>query len=107
MTLPTDIAYQKCSSQGLQTPISRLPAANEPEEEEFVLNEIMKLVDQADGDAILLVDACATRHHCIEEVRELALKTKFPVYSTPMGKTVIPEGYERFGGVCGFNSYFS
>jgi len=48
---------------------------------------------------VILVDACAIRHDVREEVNELARKTGFPVYSAPMGKTVVSESYERYGGI--------
>lgn len=99
MTLPTDTAYEKVSAERLRIPLSRNPPTVEPDIEDFVINEILKLVEEAKGDAILLVDACTIRHHVVEEVRELARKTKLPVYSAPMGKSAVPEGYERYGGV--------
>lgn len=99
LTLPTDTAYENVSSERLRIPLSRNPPTAEPEIEDFVIKEVMNLVKEANGDAILLVDACTIRHHVVEEVRELALKTKLPVYSAPMGKSAIPEGYERYGGV--------
>lgn len=99
LTLPTDVVYQKVSAERLKTPLSRLPPPNDLEVEAYVLDEIMKLVDEADGDTIILVDACATRHDARKEVRELALKTKFPVYSAPMAKSTVPENYEGYGGI--------
>lgn len=99
MTLPTDITYAKVSSERLKIPLTRAPPSTESDVQDFVIKEIMKLVEDADGDAILLIDACTIRHHVVEEVRELALKTRLPVYAAPMGKSAIPESYERYGGV--------
>ena len=53
----------------------------------------------ANGGVAVLVDACAVRHDVVAELKELIEKTHLPVYSTPMGKTVIPENYDRYGGV--------
>lgn len=64
-----------------------------------MVDEIQKLVEAADGDVIILVDACAIRHDAVDEVTELVKKTQFPVYCAPMGKTAVDEGYERYGGV--------
>ncbi len=47
----------------------------------------------------MLSDACTIGHQVKQEVWDLAHKTGFPVYSAPMGKTGIWEGYERYGGV--------
>lgn len=97
--LPTDVAYQRISAKRLQTPLNIEPPANDEETEEFVLNEIIKLVEEAENDAILLIDACAVRHGVKQEVEDLYKHTGFPVYSAPMGKSVVAETYERYGGV--------
>lgn len=99
LTLPTDIVYEKISSDRLSIPLSRLPPPNDPEVEAFVLDEIVKLFDAAEGDAIILVDACGIRHDARAETNALLKATGFPVYSAPMGKTAVSESYERYGGV--------
>jgi len=92
--------YTKVSSERLKISLSHLPPPNDADEEEFIISEIEKLVEEADNDVIVLVDACAIRHDARKEVRELIEKTQFPVYSAPMGKTAVDETYERYGGVC-------
>ncbi|KAL1950660.1 hypothetical protein VTO73DRAFT_5784 [Trametes versicolor] len=99
LMLPTDVAYQRISAKRLQTPLNIEPPANDEETEEFVLNEIIKLVEEAENDAILLIDACAVRHGVKQEVEDLYKHTGFPVYSAPMGKSVVAETYERYGGI--------
>ncbi|KAF9016898.1 pyruvate decarboxylase [Hymenopellis radicata] len=99
LTLPTDLVYEKVSSDRLSVPLSRLPPPNDAETEAFVLDEIVKLVDQAKGDAIILVDVCSIRHDARVETNELIKVTGFPVYSAPMGKTAVSESYERYGGI--------
>ncbi|TCD60395.1 Pyruvate decarboxylase 1 [Steccherinum ochraceum] len=99
LMLPTDLVHEKIPAKRLRTPLNREPPANDPESEEFVLDEIMKLVGQADEDIIILVDACAGRHNVKAELAELVRKTGFPVYAAPMGKSVVPETYERYGGI--------
>ncbi|KAL0563434.1 hypothetical protein V5O48_018634, partial [Marasmius crinis-equi] len=99
LTLPTDLVYTKIPSTRLKTPIPRLPPPNEAEEEAFVLDEILRMVDSAEGDLVLLVDACAIRHDVRQEVKDLVRKTQFPVYAAPMGKAVVNESYERYGGI--------
>jgi pyruvate decarboxylase len=91
--------FEKISSERLKIPLSRTQPPNDPEIEEFVVGEILKLVASAQDDVIILVDACAIRHDAREEVNELIKKTGFPVYSAPMGKTAVSETYERYGGV--------
>ncbi|KAF7343225.1 Pyruvate decarboxylase [Mycena venus] len=99
LTLPTNLVYEKISSERLKIPLSRTQPPNDPEVEAFVVEEIVKLAASAQDDVIILVDACAVRHNVCEEVNELAKKTGFPVYSAPMGKTAISEDYERYGGI--------
>lgn len=94
------MASDKISAKRLKIPLSRAPPANDPGVEEFVLNEITKAIGEAEGNVVILVDACVIRHDAVDEVKELVTATRFPVYSTPMGKTAISEEYDRYGGVC-------
>lgn len=97
--IPTDIVYKKIARGNLDTPLTPDIPTNDEETEAFVLNEIVKKVEEADADVIFLVDACAIRHHVRDEVHELVERTGFPVYCAPMGKSSVWEGYERYGGV--------
>jgi Pyruvate decarboxylase and related thiamine pyrophosphate-requiring enzymes len=72
-----------------------------------VLDQILELFEEVEGDAIFLVDACAIRHDLRVEVEELIKTTGFPVYSSPMGKTAVSESYERYGGVGARANYSS
>lgn len=99
MMLPTDLAYEKIPSYRLRTPINQEPPENDPDVEAFALDEIVKLIEEAKHETIILVDACAIRHGVKKEVAELVRRTGFPVYSAPMGKTSFDEQYERYGGV--------
>lgn len=99
LMLPTDLVHDQISSKRLRTPLNVQPPQNDPEVESFVLDEIMKLVEDADRDIVILLDACSIRHDVRKEVLDLVQKTHLPVYAAPMGKTAIPEDYERYGGV--------
>lgn len=100
LELPTDRVFNKIPRSRLDTPLIPTPQITDLHAEDFVLGEIQKLVEKAGAEVVILVDACAIRHGVMEEVWELIQRTGFPVYSTPMGKTAVPEDYERFGGVC-------
>lgn len=100
LSLPTDMVAEKISAKRLKIPLSRAPPPNDPSVESFVLDEITKAVDEAEGNIAILVDACVIRHDVQDEVENLVSTTRFPVYSTPMGKTAISEEYDRYGGVC-------
>ncbi|EGN98011.1 hypothetical protein SERLA73DRAFT_182846 [Serpula lacrymans var. lacrymans S7.3] len=99
LMLPTDLVSQKVPAGRLEVPLSRTPPPNNPDVEKFVLDEIVKLVDSADQDIIILVDACAIRHNVRQEVDDLLTRTQFPVYAAPMGKTAVSENHNRYGGI--------
>ena len=94
------MAYERISAARLSTPLNREPPENDPEIETFVIDSIYKLIEEADGDVVVLIDACTIRHRIKKELREFLDKTQFPVYAAPMGKTAIDEDYPRYGGVC-------
>ncbi|EKM49816.1 uncharacterized protein PHACADRAFT_167159 [Phanerochaete carnosa HHB-10118-sp] len=99
LVLPTDLVSAQIPAERLQTPLNTEPPQNDPETESVVLDEIVKLIEEAERGVIILVDACSIRRNVKDEVFEFAKKTRFPVYSTPMGKTAIPEDYELHGGI--------
>ncbi|KIJ17894.1 pyruvate decarboxylase [Paxillus involutus ATCC 200175] len=99
LTLPSNMVSEKISARRLKVPLSRAPPVNKPDVEAFVLDEIVKLVGEADKNVIILVDACVIRHDVQEEVKELLTSTRFPVYAAPMGKTAVSEEYDRYGGI--------
>lgn len=99
LTLPMDLTTEKISAKRLKVELPRTPPPNNPDVESYVIDEIVKLVEDAKRDVIILVDACAVRHDLREEVNDLLVKTQFPVYATPMGKTSVSEEYERYGGI--------
>ncbi|PSS06588.1 hypothetical protein PHLCEN_2v3646 [Hermanssonia centrifuga] len=99
LMLPTDLVHVQIPKTRLLTPLNTEPPANNADIEGFVLDEIMNLIEKADRDVVILVDACTIRHGVRKEVNELVHKTKFPVYAAPMGKTAVSETYERYGGI--------
>lgn len=99
MTLPTDMVHEEISGERLKIPLTRQPAINDPQTEEFVLDLIQERVKEAGGDMVILIDACVIRFDVQEEVKDFLKQTGFPVYSTPMGKTAVDENYKRYGGV--------
>lgn len=99
LALPTDMAYAEIPSGRLATPLDTAPPENDPQTQEYVLSEIERLVKANHEKTIILVDACAVRHHVVDEARELVDKTGFPVFSAPMGKSTVYEDHERYGGV--------
>lgn len=100
LQLPTDRVFNKIPRGKLDTPLRPILHTTDVHAEGFVLDEIQQLVEKAGAEVVILVDACTIRHDVAEEVWDLIQRTGFPVYSAPMGKTAVPEDYERYGGVC-------
>src|SRR5258708_24855508 len=94
-----DLTTEKIPAKRLKVELSRSPPPNDTDVENYVLDEIMELVDDSQQEIVVLVDACAIRHDVRQEVNDLLVKTQFPVYATPMGKTAVSEEHERYGGV--------
>lgn len=105
MTLPTDMVNEEISAERLNTPLTRQPAINDPQTEDFVLDLIQERVKEAGGNVVVLVDACVIRFDVQDEVNEFLKQTGFPVYSAPMGKTAVNENYQRYGGVSAFHIF--
>ncbi|KAH7884985.1 thiamine diphosphate-binding protein [Phlebopus sp. FC_14] len=99
LTLPTDLVGERVPAKRLKVPLLHTPPPNNPNVEKEVLDEIVELIDEAAGDIVIVVDACAIRHDVQQEVNDLLTKTNFPVYSAPMGKTAVSEEHNRYGGI--------
>ncbi|KAJ3544336.1 hypothetical protein NM208_g3103 [Fusarium decemcellulare] len=96
--LPTDMVQEKVEGERLQTPIDLSEPENDPENEDFVVEEILKAMYAATRP-VILVDACAIRHRVVEEVHQLIDKLELPVFVTPMGKGAVNEDHPNYGGV--------
>jgi len=100
LTLPANLAGSfAIPSEPLNTPLPHLPPAHDPKEEKFVIDLITNIFRDNQADAIILVDAGVARHGAEQEARELVYSTGFPVFASPMGKTIIDENYPRYGGI--------
>lgn len=96
--LPANLVDLTVPASLLDTPIDLSLKKNDPDAQEEVIETVLDLVDKA-KNPIILVDACASRHSCREEVSRLVDTTNFPVFVTPMGKSAVNESHPRFGGV--------
>ncbi|KIY68669.1 pyruvate decarboxylase [Cylindrobasidium torrendii FP15055 ss-10] len=102
--IPIDLAKAKIpgtGAQSLSTPLSsNIWHVNEDlHEEKLVADTIAKLIRKNLDGAAVLVDACAGRKGAKAETVEFVTRTCLPVYATCMGKGVVDEGYERYGGI--------
>ena len=98
LTLPTDIVQKKIEGDRLNTPIDLHFPANNVDQEDYVVDVVLKYVYAA-KKPIILVDACAIRHRVLDEVHDLIHKTGLPVFVTPMGKGAVNETHRNYGGV--------
>lgn len=96
--LPTDMVQVKVEGARLETPIDMSEPENKQDEEDFVVDEVLKAIAGA-KKPIILVDACTIRHRVVDEVHELIDKTNLPVFVTPMGKGAVNETHVNYGGV--------
>lgn len=98
IALPMDIVQKKVEGERLKTPIDLTRPPNDPEKEEYVVGVILKYLHQA-KNPIILVDACAIRHHVLDEVNDLIETSGLPTFVAPMGKGAVDETHRNFGGV--------
>lgn len=96
--IPTNIEGLKVPKSALDTPIDLSLPAPDAEAEAEVIELVTSAIKKAQRP-VILVDACAKRHGRMDEVKAFVRKTGFPVFTTPMGKSVVNESYERYGGV--------
>ncbi|RLV96186.1 Pyruvate decarboxylase [Spathaspora sp. JA1] len=89
--LPANMVDLNVPASLLDTPIDLSLEPNDPEAQEEVIETVLTLVKRAENP-IILVDACASRHDCKPEVKQLVELTQFPVFVTPMGKGTVDEG---------------
>ena len=98
ITLPTDMVERKIEGERLKTEIDLSAPENDPEQEDYAVDVVLKSL-QAARSPVILVDACAIRHRVLDEVHEFVAKSGLPVFVTPMGKGAIDESLSTFGGV--------
>ncbi|KAG5656112.1 hypothetical protein KAF25_008988 [Fusarium avenaceum] len=96
--VPTDMVQEKVEGARLDTPIDLSEPKNDPGNEDFVVEEILKAMYAAKRP-VILVDSCAIRHRVVEEVHQLVDKLDLPVFVTPMGKGAVNEDHPNYGGV--------
>lgn len=98
ISLPTDMVQKKVEGERLKTPLDLSMPENDAEKEDYVVDVILKYLHAA-KNPIILVDACASRHHVIDEVHDLIEKSGLPTFVAPMGKGSVNEALPNYGGV--------
>lgn len=98
ITLPTDMVHRNVEGARLKTNIDLTFPDNDPEQEDYCVQAIMKHIIAA-KNPIILVDACAIRHRAQCETHDLMVKSGFPTFVAPMGKGAVDETLPNYGGV--------
>ncbi|KAL7266195.1 hypothetical protein RUND412_011268 [Rhizina undulata] len=95
--VPMDVTETPLDAERLKTPLD-VAVGNDPVVEGVVLGKILKAVEEARRPCIV-VDGGAGRHGAREVTRKLAEITRFPLYTTLMGKGIIDETKPYFNGL--------
>lgn len=98
IALPTDMVQKKIDGDRLKTPLDLAYPANNAEQEDYVVDVVLKYLHAA-KNPVILVDACAIRHRALAETIELVKKSEIPTFVAPMGKGAIDETLPNYGGV--------
>ncbi|SPO29447.1 probable PDC1 - pyruvate decarboxylase, isozyme 1 [Ustilago trichophora] len=98
LALPTDLVHATIDGAALSKPLDYSADDNDADAEKYVLNVAQKHIAEAKS-AVILVDACAARHGCVDETNELITKSGLPVFATPMGKAIVDESHPQYGGI--------
>ena len=104
MALPWDLVDVKIITKRLSQKLSRQEIQIDPDAENAAIEHIYRRFQDAfsgklEDNVVVIADVSISRHNCKKEVADFLSETKLPVYGTPLGKTVVDETSERYGGV--------
>ncbi|CAG8437341.1 1776_t:CDS:2 [Acaulospora colombiana] len=97
ISIPTDICVKKIAADLSQPLVLTIPE-NVHEVEYAAINRVIGRIHKS-ANTIVLIDACASRHDISKELLDFINKTGFPFFTSPMGKSIIPENHPLFGGI--------
>ncbi|KAJ9220263.1 hypothetical protein DTO027B5_1223 [Paecilomyces variotii] len=98
IALPTDMVQKKVDGERLKTPIDLKEPENDPENEDYAVDVVLKYLHAA-KNPVILVDAGAIRHRALDEVHRLMEVSNLPTFVAPMGKGAVDETLPNYGGV--------
>jgi len=92
------------TTKNLEKKLERKEVEVSLDAERSAIDHIHRRFDEAfrgelEDNVVVIADVSISRHDCIKEVEDFLSVTKLPVYGTPLGKTVVNETSERYGGV--------
>lgn len=99
LAFPTNMVDVEVPKSALDKPLDLSLPKNDESSEAEVIDRVLEMIANA-KDPVILVDACAARHDCTFEAKQLIELTKFKFALTPMakGSQHISEDHERFVG---------
>ncbi|KAH7124323.1 thiamine diphosphate-binding protein [Dactylonectria macrodidyma] len=95
--VPMDFVHVPVAASLLRRPIQVKPAVD-LENEAAALSRTIHAITAAKSP-LLLIDCLTDRHGAAEEARQLTDLLGFPIFSTPMGKTIIDETHRKYCGI--------
>ncbi|KAK7885378.1 Pyruvate decarboxylase 1 [Exophiala xenobiotica] len=95
--VPMDMVRLPVSAMALNTPVDISHPVNTANEDSTVAKIKDGLVRAK--RPVILVDCLTARHEATKEARELCDMLDLPIFTTPMGKTIIDETHARYCGV--------
>ncbi|KAG9565531.1 pyruvate decarboxylase, partial [Aureobasidium melanogenum] len=96
--LPCDIVEDKIEGERLDQPIDLAYPPNPEEQEDYVVDVVLKYLHAA-KNPVILVDGCAIRHRAQKETHDLVVKSGLPTFVAPLGKGCVDETLPNYGGV--------
>jgi len=104
LALPSDLVNAEIPAECLKDKLCEKEIEINADAEKAAIDHIYRRFEEAfsgelEENVVVVADAGINRHHCKIQAAEFLSATKLPVYGTPMGKTVVDETSERFGGV--------
>jgi pyruvate decarboxylase len=103
VALPMDMVGAKIEGARLRHPIDLSFPRVDPEKEDYVVDVVLKYLHAA-KNPVVLVDACAIRHHAAKETDDFLEKSGLPVFIAPMAKGGLDETRPTFCGVYAGNA---
>jgi pyruvate decarboxylase len=105
LALPWDLVDAKIITKRLsEIKLSPQGVEIDADAEKAAIDHIYRRFEEAfsgelEDNVVVLADVSISRHHCKKEAADFLSVTNLPVYGTPLGKTVVDETSERYGGV--------
>ena len=96
--LPCDLVTDKVEGARLDTPLDLSYPENPAEQEDYVVDVVLKYLHAA-KNPVILVDGCAIRHRAQKETHDLIVKSGLPAFVAPLGKGCVDETLPNYGGV--------